>query len=297
MQTIGTNDEEARVSRSFLFVPADSERKLEKAGSVGADALILDLEDAVVAEARPVARKLAAEYLQGKDNTWVRVNPIDTEDSVLDLEAVMPAAPIGIILPKPRSAADAVTLSSRIDALEAKHGIEQGATKIMALCTEHPEALFTLQSYKGATDRLYGLSWGAEDLAAAVGATTNRDTDGRWLPQFEMARSLCLFAAAAAEVAAIDTVYTDFRNADGLLRYATNARRDGFSGMLAIHPAQVDVINEAFEPTAEELERAARIIRLFDEAPGEGTVGLDGKMIDRPHLVQARRLLQQVDNE
>lgn len=297
MQTIGTNDEEARVSRSFLFVPADSERKLEKAGSVGADALILDLEDAVVAEARPVARKLAAEYLQGKDNTWVRVNPIDTEDSVLDLEAVMPAAPIGIILPKPRSAADAVTLSSRIDALEAKHGIEQGATKIMALCTEHPEALFTLQSYKGATDRLYGLSWGAEDLAAAVGATTNRDSDGRWLPQFEMARSLCLFAAAAAEVAAIDTVYTDFRNADGLLRYATNARRDGFSGMLAIHPAQVDVINEAFEPTAEELERAARIIRLFDEAPGEGTVGLDGKMIDRPHLVQARRLLQQVDNE
>ncbi len=285
------------MSRSFLFVPADSERKLDKAGSVGADALILDLEDAVAAEARPVARKLAAEYLQGKENTWVRVNPVDTEDCVLDLAAVMPAAPVGIILPKPRSAADAVTLASRMDELEARHGIEQGATRIMALCTEHPEALFTLHSYKGATNRLYGLSWGAEDLAAAVGATTNRDADGNWLPQFELARSLCLFAAAAAEVAAIDTVYTDFRDADGLLRYATHAKRDGFSGMLAIHPAQVDVINGAFEPTAEELERAARIIRLFDETPGAGTVGLDGKMIDRPHLVQARRLLQKVDNK
>ena len=285
------------MSRSFLFVPADSQRKLEKAGGVGADALILDLEDAVAAEARPAARELAAEYLQGKARVWVRVNPVDTEDFALDLEAVMPAAPAGIILPKPRSAADAVTLSNRIDALEARHGIEQGTTKIMALCTERPEALFRLDGYIGATERLYGLSWGAEDLAAAVGGTTNRDADGNWLPQFELARSLCLFAAAAAEVAAIDTVYTDFRDADGLLRYASHAKRDGFSGMLAIHPAQVDVINKAFEPTAEELERAARIIRLFDETPGAGTVGLDGKMIDRPHLVQARRLLQQVDNE
>jgi citrate lyase subunit beta/citryl-CoA lyase len=136
------------------------------------------------------------------------------------------------------------------------------------------------------------LSWGAEDLAAATGAVANRDDDGNWLPRFEMARSLCLFAAAAAEVAALDTVYTDFRDLEGLLRYASQARRDGFSGMLAIHPAQVEVINAAFEPTAEELERAARIIRLFDENPGAGTVGLDGKMIDRPHLVQARRLLQ-----
>ncbi len=139
---------------------------------------------------------------------------------------------------------------------------------------------------------LYGLSWGAEDLAAAVGASTNRDENGNWLPQYEMARSLCLFAAAAAEVAAVDTVFTDFRDLDGLLRYATKARRDGFNGMLAIHPAQVDVINAAFEPTAEELEHAERIIRLFDENPGAGTVGLDGKMIDRPHLVQAQRLLQ-----
>ncbi|MDH3620726.1 MAG: CoA ester lyase [Gammaproteobacteria bacterium] len=280
------------MSRSYLFVPADSERKLEKAGGAGADALILDLEDAVAAAARPAARKLAAEYLQGKDNIWVRINPIDTDDSIPDLQAVMPGTPAGIILPKPRSAADAVLLAERIGELEVEHGLEQGSTRIMALCTEHPEALFTLNSYIGATARLEALSWGAEDLAAAVGAVTNRDPDGNWLPQFEMARSLCLFAAAAAEVAAVDTVFTDFRDLEGLLRYASQARRDGFSGMLAIHPAQVEVINAAFEPTPEELERAARIIRLFDESPGAGTVGLDGKMIDRPHLVQARRLLQ-----
>jgi citrate lyase subunit beta / citryl-CoA lyase len=280
------------MSRSFLFVPADSERKLDKAGGSGADALILDLEDAVAAAARPAARRLVAEYLQGKDNAWVRVNPIDTDDSIADLEAVMPAAPVGIVLPKPRSAADALALSGRIDALEAQHGIAQGSTRIMALCTERPEALFTLGSYRDATDRLYGLTWGAEDLAAATGASANRDDAGNWLPQFEMARSLCLFAAAAAEVAAIDTVFTDFRDQEGLLRYATRAKRDGFSGMLAIHPAQVEVINAAFEPTAEELEHAARIIRLFDETPGAGTLALDGKMIDRPHLLQAQRLLQ-----
>jgi len=283
------------VNRSFLFVPADSERKLQKAGSVGADALILDLEDAVAADARPQARKLAADYLQDADNAWVRINPIDTDASQADLDAVMPGAPAGIVLPKPRSAADAVVLAERLGELEKKHGLEQGSTRIMALCTERPEALFTLNTYIGATARLEALSWGAEDLAAATGGIANRDDDGNWLPRFEMARSLCLFAAAAAEVAAVDTVYTDFRDLEGLLRYASQARRDGFSGMLAIHPAQVEVINAAFEPTAEELERAARIIRLFDENPGAGTVGLDGKMIDRPHLVQARRLLQTKD--
>jgi citrate lyase subunit beta/citryl-CoA lyase len=280
------------MNRSFLFVPADSERKLEKARSAGADALILDLEDAVAPAARPQARRLAVDYLQDADNVWVRINPIDTQDSIADLDAVLPGAPAGIVLPKPRSAADAVVLAERLEGLEKKHGLEPGSTRIMALCTEHPEALFTLDSYIGATPRIDALSWGAEDLAAATGAVANRDDDGNWLPRFEMARSLCLFAAAAAEVAAVDTVYTDFRDLEGLLRYASQARRDGFSGMLAIHPAQVKVINAAFEPTAEELERAARIVRLFDENPGAGTVGLDGKMIDRPHLVQARRLLQ-----
>ncbi|MDH5618679.1 MAG: CoA ester lyase [Gammaproteobacteria bacterium] len=278
--------------RSFLFVPADSERKLEKAAGVAADALILDLEDAVAAAARPEARALAAAYLEGRDNVWVRINPIDTEDAEADLEAVMAGRPAGIVLPKPRHAHDAVRLSERIDVLESHNGIEHGATRIIALCTEHPEALFTLHSYVSTVPRLAGLSWGAEDLGAAVGASARHDEDGDWLPPYELARSMCLFAAAAAEVAALDTVYTDFRDLDGLLRYATKARRDGFNGMLAIHPAQVEVINAAFEPTAEELEHAERIIRLFDENPGAGTVGLDGKMIDRPHLIQAQRLLQ-----
>jgi citrate lyase subunit beta/citryl-CoA lyase len=293
VQTLGAHDEKAGMSRSFLFVPADSERKMEKAGGVGADALILDLEDAVVPDARPAARQLAAEYLKGRDNVWVRVNPIDTEDFEADIEAVMASKPAGIILPKPRHARDAVKLSERIDVLENHHGIEHGQTRIIALCTEHPEALLTLHSYVGTVPRLAGLSWGAEDLSAAVGATTNRSTKGEWLPPYEMARSMCLFAAAAAEVAAIDTVFTDFRDDEGLLRYAANARRDGFSGMLAIHPDQVEPINAAFSPSAEEIEHAQRIVELFEQNPGVGTVGLEGKMIDRPHLVQAQRLLRQ----
>ena len=280
------------MSRSFLFVPGDSDRKLEKAGGAGADALIIDLEDAVALEAKDTARQMAADYVRGRDDAWVRINPVDTEFWEADVEAVIPAQPAGIMLPKPRHARDAVKLSERIDVLENHHGIEHGRTRIIALCTEHPEALLTLHSYVGTVPRLAGLSWGAEDLLAAVGGTTNRDPEGNWLPQFELARSMCLFAAAAAEVAAIDTVFTDFRNEAGLLRYAANARRDGFSGMLAIHPAQVEAINKAFEPTAEEIERAQRIVELFEQNPGAGVVGFDGSMIDRPHLVQAQRLLE-----
>ncbi len=280
------------MNRSFLFVPADSDRKLAKAGGAGADALILDLEDSVTPEARPMARANAADYLKDTKNVWVRINPLDTDDAMADLGAVMPSAPCGIVLPKPRSAADVIALSRRIDVLEQKLGIEQGRTRIIALCTERPEALFTLNSYAGATERLFGLSWGAEDLSAAIGASTNRDPAGNWLPLYEMARSFCLLAAAAAEVTALDTVFTDFRDQEGLLRYAANARRDGFGGMLAIHPAQVEVINSAFSPSAAEIEQAHRIVALFEENPGAGTVGLDGKMVDRPHLVQAQRILK-----
>jgi citrate lyase subunit beta/citryl-CoA lyase len=277
--------------RSFLFVPADSERKMQKAAGVGADALILDLEDAVAVEARPHARALAREYLLGKEDVWVRINPVDTDDSVADLQAIMSSAPAGIVLPKPVSAEAAVTLAQRLTELEAKYGIEPGRTRIMPLCTEHPRALFGLLDYVGATSRLAAMSWGAEDLSAALGATRNRDEAGNWLPTYEMARSFCLLAAAAAEVAAIDTVFTDFRDEAGLTRYALNARRDGFSGMLAIHPAQVEVINAAFLPTAEELDRASRIVELFAANPGAGTLSMDGKMIDKPHLIQARRIL------
>lgn len=285
------------MNRSYLFVPADSERKLAKAGDIGADALILDLEDAVAEDARPAARRLAAEYVKDRDDAWVRINPMDSEHALADLAAVMPSAPAGIVLPKPRSPADAVALSERLDEIERKHGLGSGRTAILALCTERPEALFTLHEYAGATPRLSALSWGAEDLSAALGAAANRDEDGNWLPTYEMARSLCLLAAAAAEVAAIDTVYTDFRDLDGLLRYAQNARRDGFSGMLAIHPAQVDVINAAFVPSRAEIEHAERIVALFDENPGAGTIGMDGRMIDRPHLVQARRLLKLAERQ
>ncbi len=279
------------MNRSFLFVPADSERKLQKALQAGADALIVDLEDAVAVNARPDARLLAREFLAGKENVWVRINPLDTNDAAADLEAVMPSMPAGIVLPKPRSATAAIELDKRISDLESRHGIDAGHTKILPLCTEHPEALFTLNGYARSTPRLAGLSWGAEDLSAALGATTNRDANGEWLPLYEMARSLCLLAASAAKVAAFDTVFTDFKDSDGLRRYAANARRDGFSGMLAIHPAQVAIINLAFVPTEEELERAARIVALFESNPGAGTLGLDGRMIDRPHFVQAKRLL------
>ena len=280
------------MNRSYLFVPADSERKMQKAGQSGADALILDLEDSIIPDARPDARQLSRDFASGKADVWIRINPIGSDDAMADLEAVMPSAPAGIMLPKARSAADAQTLSDVLDTLEQANDIEVGTTQILPLCSERPEALFTLDSYVDTTPRLSGLTWGAEDLSAAVGATANRDDEGSWLAPYALARSLCLFAAAAAEVAAIDSVYTDYRNTDGLALYAANSRRDGFSGMLAIHPDQVDVINRAFVPTAAELERAQRIVELFEANPGVGTLGMDGEMFDRPHLVQAQRLLQ-----
>lgn len=280
------------MNRSYLFVPAYSERKIKRAAQAGADALILDLEDSVAAEARPAARELARAFLEGRDDAWVRINPVDSEESVADLEAVMPAAPAGIMLPKSRSAADEHTLARHLDTLEIANGLEAGSTQILVLCTERPEALFMLDTYRDASPRLAGLSWGAEDLGTALGAGARRDDNGNWLPPFEIARSLCLFAAAAAQVAAIDTVYTDFRDQEGLARFAANSRRDGFAGMLAIHPDQVDVINRAFVPTAAELERAERIVALFEANPGAGALGMDGQMIDRPHLLQAERILQ-----
>jgi citrate lyase subunit beta/citryl-CoA lyase len=280
------------MNRSYLFVPADSERKMKKASDVGADALILDLEDSVAPESRPAARELSRDYLVDRAGVWVRINALASEDAVADLKAIMPSAPTGIVLPKSRGADDVLRLAAMLDTLERTHGIEAGHTRILPICTETPDALFTLGSYAGCSPRLAAMSWGAEDLSAAVGASAKRNDNGDWLPPYELARSLCLFGAAAAEVAAIDTVYTDFGDEKGLANYAANARRDGFSGMLAIHPEQVDVINRAFVPTTAELERAKRIVALFAENPGAGTLGMDGEMIDRPHLVQAERILQ-----
>lgn len=288
------------MNRSYLFVPADSERKLLKAGSCDADALIIDLEDSVAADARPQAREIARQFIEENANSgfspriWVRINPLDTEDALLDLRAVLPAAPQGIVLPKPRGARDAAQLAKLLDVLEHESGHDPGQTAILPITTERPGALFHMHEYAEAVPRLAGLSWGAEDLSAAVGASANKDASGNWLQPYQLARSLCLFAAAAAEVAAVDTVYTDYRDTDGLLAYATAARRDGFAGMLAIHPDQVAIINAAFLPSQAEIERAEKIVQLFDDNPHAGTLGLDGEMIDRPHLVQAKRILDTV---
>ncbi|MDH4073067.1 MAG: CoA ester lyase [Gammaproteobacteria bacterium] len=282
------------MSRSYLFVPADSERKLLKAADSAADAVIVDLEDAVLPDRRGPAREMARDVLPKLANKelWVRINPLGSDDAEADLNAVMPAAPFGIVLPKPEGAGDVDRLASLLDRLEPGCGCEKGSTRVLPIVTERPSSLFRLNGYADASTRLAGLTWGAEDLGAALGATATRHPDGRWLPPYELARSLCLFAAAAAHVHAIDTVYTDYRDEEGLARYAANARRDGFDGMLAIHPAQAEIINAAFLPTRREIERANRIVALFAENPEAGTLGLDGEMIDRPHWLQANRILE-----
>ena len=274
-------------------MPADSERKLDKARDSDADALIIDLEDSVTPDAKPAAREQAARFLT--ENTdgeyWVRINPLDTPDSLEDLKAVIPSAPAGVVLPKPEGARDANQLAKLLEVLEHDGGLDTGHTRILPIATERPAALFQMQDYADVTPRLDGLTWGAEDLSTALGATANRDDRGNWLPIYELARSHCRLAAAAAGVPAIDTVYTDFGNRDGLAQYASAARRDGFEGMLAIHPAQVATINAAFLPSDDEVKRAERIIALFDENPSAGALSMDGEMIDRPHWLQAKRIL------
>jgi citrate lyase subunit beta/citryl-CoA lyase len=287
------------VTRSFLFVPGDSGKKLAKAAECGADALIVDLEDSVAPREKPRARSIAREFLSehGAQELWVRINPLDTEDSLADLRALMPAAPAGIVLPKPRGARDAAQLGKLLDVLEQENDIPAGRTSIMPIATERPGTLFLLHEYAGATPRLAAMTWGAEDLSAALGASRTRDDSGNWLGPYALARSLCLVAAAAAEVPAIDTVFTDYRDDRGLREHAVNARRDGFGGMLAIHPAQVAIINEAFLPSRAEVERAQRIVDLFAENPDAGTIGLDGRMLDRPHLVHARGILERAKRQ
>lgn len=281
--------------RSLLFVPGDSEAKISKSGGVGADVLIFDLEDSVAAARKPEARAMVLAHLQANPSGrtsafYVRINPLDTEDAVVDLEAVMPGAPDGIVIPKPRGVEDIEALGRSLDALEAKHGIAPGSTRIIPVATETPAAVFTLGGYASAGPRLAGITWGAEDLSAAVGAIGYKE-DGVWTAPYQLARSLCLFAASAAEVAPIDTLHADFRDEAGLAEAARKARRDGFSGMLAIHPAQVAVINAAFTPTPEEVAHAEAVIAVFAANPDAGVASLDGKMLDRPHLVQAQKIL------
>jgi citrate lyase subunit beta/citryl-CoA lyase len=289
--------------RSLLFVPGDSERKLAKSLGVAADALILDLEDSVAASQKESARARVREFLvnfranagansagRTASRIWVRINPVDLPEAMADLAAVMAGRPDGIIQPKTRSPDDLVRLAHYLDAFEAQHRLAPGTTKILPIATETPQAIFSTGGYAGCTDRLAGLTWGAEDLMAAVGATTNKQDDGGWSHPYQLARSMCLFGAHAAGVPAIDTLFADFRDSSGLLASCAAARRDGFSGKLAIHPDQVQVINECFTPSADEVVRALRIIALFEANPGVGTLAMDGQMLDVPHLRQAQRI-------
>ena len=280
---------------SWLFVPADSEKKLDKTRFVDAGAFILDLEDSVALSAKPMARQLAAAFLEksalAREKLWVRTNPVDGPYFDDDLAAVVPAAPGGIVLPKVRSPRDVTELAARLDVLEREHGLEPESIRILPIVTETPEALFTLGGFASCGPRLAGLTWGAEDLGSAIGATATRDINDDWTPPFRLVRNLCLFAAHAAGVPAIDTVFVKLSDFAELDDECDEARRDGFSGKLAIHPAQVEIINRAFLPSDEELDRARRIVELFDANPGAAVLELEGAMVDLPHLRQARRIL------
>jgi citrate lyase subunit beta/citryl-CoA lyase len=272
--------------RSLLFVPGDRPDRMAKAVASGADAVILDLEDSVAPAAKGEARRQVASFLHANATAplWVRINPLDSAESDRDLAAVLPAHPDGVVLPKAEGGPSVAELARRLTAAG------NAMAHILAIATETPAAIFQLGTY-GGVRRLAGLTWGAEDLPAAIGAASSREADGRYTPPYELARSLCLFGAAAAGVAPIETVYPDFRDLDGLAAYAGRARRDGFTGMMAIHPAQVPVINAAFTPSEAEVAHARAVVAAFAENPGAGALSLDGRMIDRPHLLQAQRIL------
>jgi citrate lyase subunit beta/citryl-CoA lyase len=281
--------------RTWLFVPGDSEKKLSKGATTGADALIIDLEDSVAASRRPVGRGLTREYLLAADRSicqlYVRINPLDTHDALLDLAGIIAGKPDGLILPKAQTVEDSNRLSYYLDALEVANGMEQGSVKIFPIATETPGAMLTLDGYRNVNARVSGLSWGAEDLSAAIGASTNQDENGNLSAPYILARSLCLMAAHAAGVQAVDTVHTDFRDDEGLRQSSNYARRDGFSGKIAIHPNQVQIINDAFTPSAEEIAHARAVIDIFAANPEAGTLSMDGKMLDKPHLTQAERVV------
>ena len=284
--------------RSFLFIPGDSEKKLGKVDGVAADAFIFDLEDAVAVARKPVAREMVPAFIkerpraERKSQLWVRVNPLDTPWTLEDLAAIVPVAPDGIMLPKVNGPEDVEQVSHYLSALEAASGVEQGSIRILPVATETAVSPFRLGDYAAAgLTRLYGLTWGAEDLSSAIGASGNTDGTGEWTHTYKMVRSLCLLGAHAAGGEAVDTLYVDFRDPDGLRASCKAARAEGFSGRVAIHPAQVDIINESFSPSADEVDFARRVIDLFAANPDAGTLGLDGKMLDIPHLKQAERTL------
>jgi citrate lyase subunit beta/citryl-CoA lyase len=283
--------------RSLLFVPADAPKKLDKGMTSGADALIVDLEDSVSPERKAAARLSALDFLKAagmarpRPRLIVRVNGLETGLIDDDLDTVTPAKPDGIMLPKAAGGPSVTHLDAKLTAREALAGLPEGSIGIIALATETAAAMFVAGTYAHASPRLSALTWGAEDLSAELGAEASRDADGNFLEPYRLARSLCLAGAAAAQVAALDTVYVDFRNVGGLRRECEEARRDGFVGKLAIHPGQVAVINEVFTPTPQAIAKAKAIVEAFAAAPGAGVVGIDGVMYDRPHLARAKALL------
>lgn len=282
-------------ARSWLFAPGDSEKKMAKAMDGSADIVLIDLEDAVAPESKADARRTVHDFIKAhpeqRHRLWVRINPLDGSETLLDLAAIMPAHPGGIMLPKVYGRADVETLDHYLSALEVMTGIAPGSTPVIVLITETAEAMFHTGDYKGAP-RVVALTWGAEDLADSIGASTNRNTDGSYGFTYELARSLCLLGAATAGVPAIETIQGDFRDLDALRARAEKVRRDGYRGMLAIHPAQVDVINAAFSPSEAEIAEAREIVDLFAANPGVGTIGYKGGMLDRPYLSRAQQLLK-----
>ncbi len=284
--------------RSFLFVPADSERKLAKGPASRPDALILDLEDSVAADRKPIARDMALAYLQGADRAgpklYVRVNALDTGLTLGDLAVVMRGKPDGIVFPKCVGQANLDLLANYLDAFEAREGVASGATRILTIATESAAAVLALSAAPARHARLVGHSWGGEDLMADLGALAKGPAPGVYDDTFKHARTVNLMASVAAGVIAYDTVYPDIRNIEGLRAEAMDARRMGYGGKIAIHPDQVAIIHDVFTPSAQEVDWAKRVIATFDGNPGSGVLTLDGKMLDRPHLVLARRLLARI---
>lgn len=287
---------EPTTARSWLFAPGDSEKKMDKAATGEADIAIFDLEDAVAPENKPLARQMVHDRIAREDDAararlWVRINPLGSGMAVHDLAAIMPARPGGLLLPKSRGRGDVETLDHYLTALEVAYGIEAGSTRVLVLATETAGAMFHCGDYAGAP-RVCGLTWGAEDLSDALGASDNRAPDGRYDPPYELARTLCLLGACHAGVQPVETIHADFRDLDGLEQRARDVKRQGYRGMLAIHPAQVEVINRVFAPSEEELAEAQAVVDLFAANPGAGTIGHEGKMLDRPHLDRAKGLLR-----
>ena len=284
--------------RALLFVPGDSERKFERATNSGADVLILDLEDSVAPAQKPAARKIVSKLLDDSaPRDWsffVRVNALDTGLALDDLSSVVKPGLDGLLIPKANGVDDLQRFGDYLDALETKAGMPLGSVKVTVVATETAKAMFALGSYAREHPRLIALTWGAEDLSAALGATDNKEPDGAWTFPYQIARAQCLFAATAAEVAPIDTIHADFRDLEGLERDCRRSRRDGFLGRMAIHPDQVATINRCYAPSEAEIAHARRIVEAFAANPNAGTIGVDGKMVDIPHLKAAQKTLASI---